>query len=496
MKSKWIYLTVILAFTFTSCNDWLDVKPETETDAKEMFDTESGFKDALTSCYIKMNSTDVYGKRLTMTDIEYLAQHWDIDRNNFKNELKFKNFEYEEDYAKSTLSAIYGGLYNVISQANIILTNIPAHKNAIKKPALRAVIEGEALAIRAFCHLDILRLFGQIPQKATKQVMLPYAETVSVQAIPYYSLDDFVSLIIRDIDAAEVLMKDNDPLFKYSYAELDYFSNVKNSEVVLDDNFLGYRRFRFNYYALKAMKARLYMYLGNKEKANEFAKEVINALDKKGDKMLTLAGAADFTAKNFSLPSECILALSNFEISKNTEDLFSAKSQGLFLTKKHFEKDLFVGQAVSGNNRALNVWNTNADIHGEIKPVIKKYDQPGADENFNTNTLATSKQVIPLIRLSEMYLIAIETAPSLTDANALYDEYMRARNVSGTPLTEMTLMEEIIREYRREFFAEGQMFYTYKRLGVAKLLWKTDREVGENDYVAPLPTTEMNVNQK
>ncbi|MEG2555435.1 MAG: RagB/SusD family nutrient uptake outer membrane protein, partial [Odoribacter sp.] len=261
-------------------------------------------------------------------------------------------------------------------------------------------------------------------------------------------------------------------------------------------NFLGYRRFRFNYYALKAMKARLYMYLGNKEKANEFAKEVINALDKKGDKMLTLAGAADFTAKNFSLPSECILALSNFEISKNTGDLFSAKPRGLFLTKKHFEKDLFVGQAIAVNNRALKLWDTKADNQGNIKPVIKKYDQPGSDEYTNSNMLAVSKQVIPLIRLSEMYLIAIETAPSLTDANALYDEYMRARNVSATPLTEMSLMEEIIREYRREFFAEGQMFYTYKRLGIAKLLWKTDREVGENDYVAPLPTTEMNVNQK
>ena len=57
-------------------------------------------------------------------------------------------------------------------------------------------------------------------------------------------------------------------------------------------------------------------------------------------------------------------------------------------------------------------------------------------------------------------------------------------------------MTEIVREYRREFFAEGQMFYTYKRLGIKNMLWKTDREVGEQDYVAPLPATEYNANQK
>ena len=108
--------------------------------------------------------------------------------------------------------------------------------------------------------------------------------------------------------------------------------------------------------------------------------------------------------------------------------------------------------------------------------------------------LASQKQVVPLIRLSEMYLIAIEAAPSLNEANALYIPYMKARNVDATPLQQDQVTAEIMREYRREFFGEGQMFYMYKRLGVKNMLWKTDREVSELDYIVPLPSTEVNAN--
>lgn len=90
-----------------------------------------------------------------------------------------------------------------------------------------------------------------------------------------------------------------------------------------------------------------------------------------------------------------------------------------------------------------------------------------------------------------MYLIAIETTPSVTEANSLYATYMTARNVNASALTKDQLDQEIVKEYRREFFAEGQMFYTYKRMGSKQMLWKTDREITEKDYILPLPGTEV-----
>ena len=52
-----------LAFStmITSCNSWLDVRPETEQKEDDQFSTENGFQMALTGCYIQMASQSAYG---------------------------------------------------------------------------------------------------------------------------------------------------------------------------------------------------------------------------------------------------------------------------------------------------------------------------------------------------------------------------------------------------------------------------------------------------
>ena len=55
------------------------------------------------------------------------------------------------------------------------------------------------------------------------------------------------------------------------------------------------------------------------------------------------------------------------------------------------------------------------------------------------------------------------------------------------------MKEWIIREYHREFYGEGQMFYTYKRLGANSMI-RGEQEVTESEYILPLPSTEYNPN--
>jgi hypothetical protein len=460
-----------------------------------MFKDESGFKDALTACYIKLNGNDLYGERLIVTTVEFLANHWPRSTGSsswasiYPEEFAFKIFDYESAYAQSGIAAIYGGLYNVIAQANTVLDNLAKNGEVIQKKSTRGIIEAEALAIRAFCHFEVLRLFGQVPQDAQKLVSLPYAEWVSLVAIPYYSFDDFVALILRDWEAAEKLLEEHDPLLEYTYDQLDTPS--AGNGVTLDDPFLGYRRFRFNYYAVKALQARLYLYTGQREKAYTVARGLIDA------GILSLAGANDFNRHYYALPSECILALHNFTLSGLHDRLLMAgNTSQLYLTMSQFTDDLFAGQSTSVNNRATSAWNTttSAPNSTSIFPTLRKYEQPGTSESVTSDVLATRRQVIPLVRLSEIYLIAMETSHDLAEVNALYTEYMQARNVVAYTLTEAQVMDEIIREYRREFFGEGQMFYTYKRLGITRMLWKTDRDVTETDYVIPLPLSELNTN--
>ena len=155
---------------------------------------------------------------------------------------------------------------------------------------------------------------------------------------------------------------------------------------------------------------------------------------------------------------------------------------------------LFDGQDVSQNLRAVNIWERTQDAGGTQYCDFRKYRQPSADDvpDSQADRWMLKYQLIPMIRLSEMYLIAMETANSLEEANALYRTYMQARAVPvSVDLTQSELDAEILKEYRREFWGEGQMFYTYKRLGTEEMLWKTDRAVTENDYIVPLPSTEL-----
>lgn len=469
----------------SSCNDWLDVKPQKQVESDDLFSKEKGFEDALIACYIKMNSTSLYGQNLTMTFVEYLAQHWDFSSGNGQTESKIKNFDYTIADAESTISSIYGAMYNVIVQANSILENLETHGDVFETKGMREMIEAEALSVRAFCHFDILRMFGQLPQNATVQVQLPYAKDVTIAMIPYYPYDQFVDLIFEDLNEAQALLADCDPVLDYTFDDLDYLY------ADLEDTFMGYRRFRFNYWALEALKARIYLYLGDKENARVAANNVIDAKTEEGEPIISLSVDGDFANGYYTCPSECIFALSANNIADYIKNLFNDNEN--YLTEAHYGQ-LFEGQDVTQNLRAKNVWELTTNASAQKRYDFRKYRQPGADDvpDYESNKWMLKYQVIPMIRLSEMYLIAMETATSLSEANELYKTYMTAREVPiSQDLTQAELDAEIIKEYRREFWGEGQMFYTYKRLGTEEMLWKTDRTVTENDYIVPLPSSEL-----
>lgn len=488
---KKIFTLLSAALILAGCSDWLEVKPRTQVRGDQMYDSYKGFRDALTACYVKMNDRAAYGENLTMSAVESMAQLWEVTESSHPANYYLSRFEYDNEYARTTVKNTYAGLYNTIVQANSVLKGIGESGSVIADPAARTVVEGEALAIRAFCHLDVLRLFGQLPSGGTTKVSLPYCEQVSKEAVPYYAYEAFIAKIEADLSRAEALLKDNDPLFRYSFAQLDDPS-VKAPD--LEDAFLTYRRFRFNYYAVKALQARFYLYTGKPDKAYAAAKAVIGAKDPAGSPMVSLAGDADYTAGGTALPSECLLALSNYKMQDYVVDLLGGVN-GVRLTASHLTltetklTGLFAGYTVS--NRYTYVWNkTTVDSGGKTLPTCRKYYR---DEQSAYNELF---QVIPLLRLSEVYLVAIETATDLGEANALYTTYMQAHNilVSMPFASKEALMAELLGEYRREFYAEGQMFYLYKRLGAAAMLWGA-RAVGEADYIVPLPATEYNLNK-
>lgn len=521
MKIKHISICILLSILFAgmniSCNDWLDVEQVTEKKANAMFNDYNGFKGALAGCYLKLTSKDLYGTSMTMAHVESLGGLWDIDTQQSLNQTLLEcealsRHDYGESHSENSIKRMYGSLYNVILEANLLLKGCREKGSNIGIPESRAVIEGEGYAIRALCHFDILRLFGQLPANSSIKVSLPYSEITSLEETPsYLSFEDFVGKIESDLNKAEELLKDNDPICKYSYADLYYMGNVQGT-VTLEDDFMTNRRVRMNYWAVKALQARIALYLGNKEKAYKLAMEVIGAVTEEGKKTVSLSSASDYgtTGTDFTSSSECLFGLHILDMYNLSTPLLAGgepytgsevggttnvsqidRTKHLVLTAAWLE-ELFKGVNTATDIRYKRMWSQTKTNHGFLFPSIRKYFK------YRNNTGAKVSGIIPILRLSEMYLIAVEAAPSISESNRLYAIYMESKNVLvDNPFTTLEeINEELAKEYRREFFAEGQMFFYYKRHNMSKMWSKENQTVSESDYILPLPNTEYNPNKK
>lgn len=457
---------MLLLCCITACNDWLEVAPQAEKEEAEMFEKEVGFRNVLIGAYIRMKSNNLYGEDLTYGSIEMLAQHW-TNTDDLGKYLKAYN--YEQSVVETKINSFYGNLYKVIADVNGLLNNIDARKEMFEGNNFE-IIKGEALAIRAFCHFDVLRLFGPIPTNLPEGTILPYVTTVSIVPNRLVSYNDFTTKLLADLDEAERCLEGNDPILTASIKELSTL------EVAQDDNFLCDCQMRMNYYAVCALKARVQLWLGNKNEALKYAQKVIDAKDPNGNVMFRLGSATDCANGDLIFSSEHIFNLNVYNLSD-----FKISAANTFYTNSTALKYFWASETT--DIRRGKMWKEVYDNYWwTYYYYMTKYTQA-------TNMPVWAKNSIPLFRLAEMYLIAMECG-SIQNANDLYKEVCIARDI--TPVTfgsTEELSETLILEYNREFYGEGQAFYAYKRLGRSKI-FGTSTVGSALIYVLPLPKAE------
>ncbi|SMO74667.1 RagB/SusD family nutrient uptake outer membrane protein [Solitalea koreensis] len=485
MKNLKYIIVTVLALISTSCKDFLTVNPKTEMTKDLFFSTEAGFKDALSGVYIQMKGNNVYGQAMTMTAIEQLISSWDVTANTVEQKLGLFNFT--DATVEKSLSSIYSGEYKVIASINAILNQIDERKDVFKTPGMYETIKAECLALRAYCHLDILRLFGPIPTDPSTGNMLAYVTLLSKTPNQLIPFAQYQEALIKDLTDAEFLLKDIDPVIKYSLAELRNPSQTAAFNPA--DTYFAYRYYRMNYYAVKALQARAYLWFNNKEKAFECAKLVIDAKSNDGSAKFRLGTATDMTNKDYVLTCEHICGLYDFNLYKKYNDLYAAG------TLKKGSTATTVTTQLYGNTgtdiREANLWELITLANQSKCYVLKKYQMVEKPQN-----LAADIKQIPLLRISEMYLIAIE-AGTLADAQALWATFRTSRNIAVTtlPADPTALKYELLKEYRKEFYAEGQAYFAYKRINAPKANTLFIPAAAAINYLIPLPKTEtINLN--
>ena len=80
MKKYYLFSIISLLLCFTSCNDWLNVNPQGQVEAEDLYATTKGCNAALGGVYYTFSGSNLYGRNLTYGIVDILAQYWDFLR--------------------------------------------------------------------------------------------------------------------------------------------------------------------------------------------------------------------------------------------------------------------------------------------------------------------------------------------------------------------------------------------------------------------------------
>ena len=467
---------ILLATTMLglmSCSDWLDVSPKTSIPTDKQFESESGFKDALTGIYLKLGTQTLYAGDLTYAYLDELAGLYS-DYPGYNTNAVFDQsivFDYENMFL-SKKNGIYSTMYNIIANINNFLEYVDKNKDVLVTERYYETMKGEALGLRAFLHFDLLRMFGPVYKEHPASKAIPYRTTFDKDATPVLPASEVVDAILKDLNDAEKLLKENDPL--------DFFTDRTDEDFTEKNHFLVNREFRMNLYAVKAMLARVYCYKGDAESkglATEYAKQVIAA-----SKYFTLYKSQTASNYNSIRYAEQIFGITVNEFSNlligNYMDMENTNTQQRFYLDGDKFK-FFYETADAGNTD----WRKNTEMFEvvnsgasrDINVFCRKYNQ----KPLNIGYVYSGANAVPLIRLPEMDYIVAECASSVSESADALNTVRFARGISYSDeiittgyddldvaskenKNQTKRINEIMKEYRKEYFAEGQLFYFLK----------------------------------
>lgn len=471
MKTTAYMLLTAALLTASSCSDWLDVQPRSQVEDTELFETEAGYKEALAGVYSSMVSSSTYTKEMTYGFIGMLAQEWDFYYASQYDDAAAYN--YDAAQPTSCIRSIWATNYSGIANVNNLLAHIDG-REGLFSPDNHAVIKGEALALRAFLHFDLLRCFGVSYAVNPDQPSIPYSTALSYRVFPQLKVHEVAEAVIRDLQAAEALLKKSDPIVTgRTITEMD------------DNGYLLNRQVHLNYYAVKGLEARVYLWMGEDEKALAAAQEVISS-----DKFSWATVANLQAGYDRCLADEHLFALNNLTMKADVADeYFSDESARSFAVTR--DRLLTYFENATQDYRYTFLFKAGTATHANNR-YLAKYD-----EAVGTGTYYKYK--MPLLRLSEMYLIKseVEYRQGDTDAaKATLNQLRVARNLPALSDLPSDYDLELIHAYRREFLGEGQLFFLYKRLNRQTILYSDVDAVAEKVYTFPLPITETESAQR
>lgn len=481
---KKYYLLIILMAGLVSCKKWLDVTPQSEIAQGVLFSTQAGFEEALNGVYSRCAREDSYGKEITCGFLDVLAQNYVITNLDPQAYRQTALYNYNDENFMNRRDDAWKALYAAIANSNLILHHIDAKKDVFTGREYE-LIKGEALALRAYLHFDLLRLFGPSYISNPGALAIPYVVDFTNKVTPMFTVAGVLDTAILDLTAAKALLKVSDPILNAGY-KVGYPVKDSSTEET-GPLFLQNRRHRMNYYAVCGELARIYLYKGDKTKALANALEVINSNKFPWTRQNDFLNPDD-EKKDRILYRELLFGWYIPNTSGALNSRFRDGENALFITSSEGQ-NLYETGSVGGEDFRYKQWFSEKSGGLGTRMQLEKYYRDG-DANIHY-------QMAPALRLSEMYYIAAECT---FDADPLkaweYFNTVRFNRGIGTTITNESSMDvfmtELVKECRKEFYGEGQIFYMYKRLNIPVTgLAGASYPATNKMFVLPLPDDEI-----
>lgn len=418
---KYILLGTLLSVAASCGNDWLDVEPSTKVPSASAIKTLSDVEYSLNGIYNEVRKSDYYSGRMI-----YYGDVTGDDAQAIKSGKRTFSY-YQLDYTKdSGPSSHWSYAYKIIQNCNIILSQIDKLTINDDETSQFNDLKGQTLALRGFALFDLTRFFGY-----------PYAK------------DNGASLgasIVKEVSNTE--NKPSRSTVAECYKEI--IADLKGASDLLSEKF---NKGKINKWAGMTLLSRAYLYMEDNKNALETAEAAIVGAEKNKYKLwknneYATAWGQDFAA---GAPGEVLFELVNLTVDGvGKESVAYLCWQGGYddycLTSSFYEL----------------MQQDKDDVRRNSYTVVSKTKRAYINKFKSQAGKAVEDANIPVLRLSEVYLIAAEAAVKLgQNDKAVYylDAIVKRANPTKTVVGKTITLDDVLLERRKELFGEGHRMF-------------------------------------
>jgi hypothetical protein len=424
MKNIYKSLLVLSSFLLVvSCgNDDLEPTLAMNKDSETGIQSASDLASVLNGAYDRMSSSGYYARDVIVNG--------EVRGDNFySNANSGRTFAASMDYSPNGYGP-WSGAYSVIAMCNIVIqadhANLEGDQNAINHTV------GQAYALRALVHFDLLRDYGQhfiSGQGGSSSLGVPYVKTYRDPANLTPSRDTVqsnVDNIVADFNQGISMMN--------STSDNAQFMNKGAAYALLARAALYYGSVNSAYYAAAASASKWVLDNWSKAAVGPSGYMASWYTDNAVNQLFSIAASGTDNAG--------INGVANIYRGPTYGDLRIVEGDGADDVHDVYEADdiRYTSQGMIG-------------MEGGYLSMLGKWPSMDySDDNI-------------VIRVEEMHLIYAEASLRAGDTATAKTYLNNVQAIRGASLTEATL-DNIILERRREFFGEGHRFYDIARLGM------------------------------